>query len=87
MAAAALQTAAAQHRVHIDARATTFMDLLLPVCSALSRSSMAFGLGARLRKSQAEPGAAKREATRCLDPFCVKFIKDLETRMLDQSRL
>ena len=32
MAAAALQTAAAQHRVHIDARATTFMDLLLPVC-------------------------------------------------------
>ena len=61
MAAAALQTAAAQHRVHIDAQATTFMDLLLPVCSALSRSSMAFGLGARLRKSQAEPGAAQRK--------------------------
>ena len=30
-AAAALQTAAAQHGVHIDARASTFMDLQPPV--------------------------------------------------------
>ena len=62
------------------------MDLLVPVCSRpVFLVSTAFGIGARLRVCQAEPGAAKREATRCLDPFCVKFMKDLDIRVLDAS--
>ena len=59
-AAAALQMVAAQQRVHIDARAMAFLDLLVPVCSRpVLRVWAAFSMGARLRECQAEPGAAK----------------------------
>ena len=49
-AAAALQMAAAQHRVHIAARAMTFVDLLLPVCRC-PLQEITVGMGARLRES------------------------------------